>query len=248
MRNYRRYDELGLEYLRTRRPDPRIAARIDAALGAAQTVVNVGAGTGNYEPHGRSLVAVEPSLVMIAQRAPGSAVVVRAVAENLPFKDSTFSASMALWTVHHWANPIRGISELRRVGRKIIIVCGSVKLNELWLTRDYFPSMAKARRPEIQPEVLLERLGGNGRIEAIPIPRDCTDGFGEAHWARPEAYLMPEVQLGTSAFRLLPSDELKRGLAKLRSDLEAGRWDARNEFLRDLEEFDCGLRMIVATH
>jgi hypothetical protein len=62
------YDRIGVGYSEIRRPDPRIAAHIEAALGDARTVLNVGAGTGSYEPTDREVTAVEPSAEMIAQR------------------------------------------------------------------------------------------------------------------------------------------------------------------------------------
>jgi SAM-dependent methyltransferase len=241
-----RYDRLGVEYHRTRREDPRLAARIHAALGNAHSVVNVGAGTGSYEPRGRMVVAVEPSAVMIAQRPPGAAPAVRATAEAMPFGKHRFDAAMALWTIHHWADPGKGIAELRRVARNVVIVTASGRLNQLWLIRDYFPAIGWWR-PELQPEHIAALLGGNVRIEPLLVPRDCLDGFGEAFWARPEAYLEPRVRAGISAFELLDEAELIPGLQRLRADLRSGIWDARNGNLRQLEEFDCGLRLIIAT-
>ena len=139
-----RYDRIGLTYATTRLPDPRIAARIRAALGDVRTVVNVGAGTGSYEPSELDVTAVEPSDVMIAQRGTKAARVTQASAESLPFDDGAFDAAMAVLTVHHWTDPVRGIAELRRVARKVVIFCGSAAVtNSLWITADYFPSMAR---------------------------------------------------------------------------------------------------------
>lgn len=241
-----RYDRLGAGYQRTRREDPRLSARIHAALGNAHSVVNVGAGTGSYEPPGRAVVAVEPSAVMIAQRPPGAAPTIRAAAEALPFGEHRFDAALALWTIHHWADPGKGLAELRRVARSVMIVTASSRLNQLWLIRDYFPAIG-LRRPEIQPEHIAALLGGTVRIEPFPVPRDCLDGFGEAFWARPEAYLDPRIRAGMSAFGLLDEAELRPGLQRLRADLRSGSWDARNGHLRHLGELDCGLRLIIAT-
>ena len=116
------YQNIGSSYSGVRRPDPRIQRLILAALGDAKSVVNVGAGTGNYEPTDRQVVAVEPSLAMIVQRMPGAAPSVRAVAEALPFGDRTFDAAMAILTLHHWANLACGLSELRRVARRQVIL------------------------------------------------------------------------------------------------------------------------------
>jgi SAM-dependent methyltransferase len=242
-----RYDRLGVGYLQTRREDPRLVARIHAGLGNARSVVNVGAGPGAYEPRGLAVVAVEPSAVMIAQRPAGAAPAVRAAAEALPFGQQQFDAAMALWTIHHWADPGQGIAQLRRVARSALIVAASERLNQLWLTRDYFPAMTRARRPEIQPNRIAALLGGNVRIEPFPVPRDCLDGFAEAFWARPEAYLDSRIRAGMSAFRLLDDAEISLGLQQLQADLRSGAWEARHGNLRQLGEFDCGLRLIIAT-
>ncbi len=241
-----RYDSIGRSYRHTRREDPRLAASIHAALGSARAVVNVGAGTGSYEPRHLAVIAVEPSAVMIAQRPLGSAPVVRAVAEALPVRACGADAAMALWTIHHWADPARGLAELRRVARTVVVVAPSVRLNELWLSSEYFPAMGRARRPDIQPERIAEALGGNARIEPLLVPRDCTDGFGEAFWARPEAYLDPRVRAGMSAFTLLTPAEIEPGLRRLAADLRSGAWDARHGHLRTQAQLDCGHRLIIA--
>jgi SAM-dependent methyltransferase len=241
-----RYDRWGIGYHRTRREDPRLAARIYAALADAYSVVNVGAGTGSYEPRDRNVLAVEPSEVMISQRPPGAAPVVRAVAEVLPFADGSFDAGMALWTIHHWSDSDRGLAELRRVARRIVIVTASSVTSQLWLTADYWPAMARDRRPELQPETIAVKLGGNVRIEPLPLPRDCVDGFGEAYWARPEAYLDPELRAGMSCFQRLEKADLEEGLERLEADLRSGAWDARHSHLRRIDELDCGHRLIVA--
>jgi SAM-dependent methyltransferase len=239
------YDDVGRSYRQTRRADPRLAARIHAALGSARTVVNVGAGTGSYEPDWLAVAAVEPSAVMIAQRPAGSAPVVRAVAEALPFADRSFGAGLALWTIHHWTDPMRGLAELRRVADRVVVLAPSVLLNQLWLT-SYFPAMAAARRPEIQPRQIAAALGGRTRVLPVPVPRDCLDGFGEAYWGRPEAYLDPEVRAGMSAFSLLSAAETEPGLRRLAADLESGAWDASHGHLRRRAELDCGHRLIIA--
>ena len=146
-------------------------------------------------------MAVEPSAVMIRQRPRQAASAVRATAEALPFRTKSFDTAMALWTIHHWTEPSAGIAELRRVADSVVIVAASTRLNDLWLTSDYFPAMARTRRPEIQPEHLAAELGGSVRIEPLPLPRDCADGFGEAFWGRPEAYLDPHIRAGMSSIR-----------------------------------------------
>lgn len=242
-----RYDQIGMGYHLTRREDPRLAVRIHAALGDARSVVNVGAGTGSYEPTDRRVIAVEPSEVMIAQRPRDAAPVVRAVAEALPFADRSFDAGMALWTIHHWTDPVRGVAELRRVARRVLIVAvaGTV-MNQLWLTADYWPGMARDRRPDIQPEVIAAQLGGRVHSEPLPLPRNCLDGFGEAYWARPEAYLDASLRAGMSCFQRLEPAELELGLEQLAADLRSGDWDARYGHLRHTNELDCGHRLVVA--
>lgn len=241
------YDRIGVSYGERRRPDPYIAAQLNAALGDAATIVNVGAGAGSYEPTDRRVVAVEPSEVMLAQRPASAAPAVRAIAEALPFPDRSFDAAMAILTVHHWAEAGRGLAELRRVARRIVIMSTlAERINQLWLTAEYFPGSARARSPDLQPDKIAAALGGSVRIVPLLVPRDCTDGFGEAYWARPEAYLDPGVRAGMSACSLLEPGEVEAGVARLRADLASGRWDERHGHLRDLPHFDTGHRLIIA--
>ncbi len=242
------YDTIGAGYARIRRPDPRIAARLHAALGAARTVVNVGAGAGGYEPADRTVVAVEPSEVMVRQRPPGAAPVVRARAEALPFADDAFEAGMAVLTVHHWADPRRGLAELRRVARGPVAVLtfDEAVTDESWLVRDYAPEVASgAAGPVPAPGEIAARLGG-GTVEPVPVPADCTDGFLLSFWNRPEAVLDPAARAATSGFALLPAVVQERIVAALAADLRAGRWDARHGHLRALDAYDAGLRLVVA--
>ena len=241
------YDTIGTTYQRTRRADPRLERRIRAAVGDATFVVNVGAGTGSYEPDDCAVVAVEPSMVMINQRPEACAPVVRAAAESLPFKDQCFDVAMALWTIHHWTDLRRGLEELRRVAARVVIVTASKVMNELWLTNDYWPEMARQRRDEIQPQAVINVLGTSARIEPLPLPRDCTDGIGEAFWARPEAYLDPQVRAGMSCFQRLDQADVDRGMDRLATDLRSGEWDRRYGHLRNMDEFDCGHRLIVTS-
>jgi SAM-dependent methyltransferase len=233
-------------YTRVRREDPRIAARIRAALGDARTVLNVGAGAGAYEPADLDVTAVEPSEVMRAQRPPGAAPVVDASAEALPFPDDSFDAAMAVLTDHHWADHAQGLAELRRVaGRRLLFTWDEDTALDSWLVRDYFPGFARFSRPTRPIKGMLDRLGG-GRIEVVPIPHDCEDGFFHAYWRRPAAYLDGEVRAGISVFSLLPPDEVEEGLARLSADLESGDWQRRNAGLLELEELDLGYRLVVA--
>ena len=196
------YDRLGKGYAAIRRPDPRVAALIQRALGDAGSVVNVGAGTGSYEPTDRRVVAVEPSAVMLRQRPRMSAPAVQAVAEALPFRDRSFDASMGIFTVHHWADQTEGLAELQRVARRrIVIVTSDPEIEQFfWLNEFYFPALTRLDRDRVMgPEALLDRLGP-GKVIPVPVPHDCEDGFCSAYWRRPEAYLDPKVRAGISYF------------------------------------------------
>jgi SAM-dependent methyltransferase len=245
------YDRIGRLYRRHRRPDHRITARIERALRDARSVVNVGAGTGSYEPTTRRVVAVEPSAVMVAQRAPEAAPVVRAVAEALPFAAGEFDAALAVLTVHHWRDQAAGLSELRRVSRRQVVLCFDPAVNRAhWLVTDYLPELGdiedgRAPAPAWVADVLGGR-GGRTHIEIVPVPADCTDGFQNAYWRRPEAYLDPGVQACASTLAVLDRAVLDRGLGRLADDLASGAWHARHGDLLGRDEFDGGYRLVVA--
>jgi len=240
------YDELGTTYGRTRVPDPRIQVLIDRALGDAATVVNVGAGTGSYEPVDRDVTAVEPSAVMIAQRAPGAAPCIRASAEALPFADASFDAALAILTVHHWTDLERGVGELRRVARgRIVILTWDPEFgDEFWLTRDYAQASIAYDKERFPPiDRLAALLGPGAVVEPVPVPHDCSDGFCGAFWRRPEAYLDPAVRAGISNLRQL-EEEISAGLERLRRDLAAGAWQARHADLLTADTLDVGYRIV----
>ena len=241
------YDELGSGYANVRRPDPRIAARIEAALGDARTVVNVGAGTGSYEPPSRAVTAVEPSAEMIAQRAPGAAPAVQAGAEELPFEDESFDAAMAVLTAHHWRDLDAGLAEMRRVasGRVVLVTFDPEPLRRLWLVRDYFPAIVGLHADRISSADLAAKLPA-ASCEPIPVARDCTDLFFAALWARPELVLDPEVVRPMWVWNSLPEGVRAAGANRLAADLESGAWEERNGHLRELEELDVGLRLVVS--
>jgi SAM-dependent methyltransferase len=239
------YDEIGIGYRSYRRPDPRIAAAIIRALGEADTVVNVGAGAGSYEPAHRSVVAVEPSLAMIRQRPVGSAPVVQASATHLPFRDAAFAAALAVLTVHHWPHRARGLAELVRVARRrLAILTWDPAFSGFWLVEDYFPAIWEIDRP-IFP-TLDEFRWALGEIEVRPllVPHDCTDGFLGAYWRRPSAYLDPRVRSCISTFSKI--SDVEPGLVRLRRDLEDGTWERRHGHLRSQSELDLGYRLVVA--
>lgn len=243
------YDRIGQGYAAVRRGDPRIAARVDAALGDARSVLNVGAGAGSYEPADREVTAVEPSDVMIAQRAADAAPVVQASAEELPFEDDSFDAAMATITVHHWRDLGAGLAEMARVARRRVVVLSfdPAPLAGFWLV-EYFPRAFEIHSGFMPPlDEIAAALGGEVTVEAVPIPRGCTDGFFFALWDRPELQLDPEVRRASTVWHVMEPERIESGLAELRADLESGRWDERHGHLREqTAELDLGLRLLVA--
>ena len=238
------YDRIGAGYTTTRRADPRIAARIHAALGDARTVVNVGAGTGNYEPTDRDVTAVEPSETMIAQRPPGAAPVVRASAEALPFADHSFDAAMAVLSDHHWRDRPAGLRELRRVARRVVVFTfDPAYVDALWLVPGYLPGFRSL--PGMTLGEIAACLGGVD-VEPVPVPHDCADGFMGAWWRRPDAYLDPRVRASISVFARLSPGEVEDCVARLGEDLASGAWRARHGDLLALDELDLGYRLLVA--
>ncbi|MGQ0825806.1 MAG: class I SAM-dependent methyltransferase [Actinomycetota bacterium] len=209
--------------------------------------MNVGAGTGNYEPSDRMVVAVDPSRTMLTQRAHGAAPAVLGVAEALPFADATFDVALAILTVHHWPDLERGLSELRRVAPRQVLFCFDVAtVHELWLY-EYFPEIAKIETERTAPDTaqIAQHLHVV-RIDPVPIPADCVDGFGGCYWNRPEAYLDRTVQEGMSCLAQLDKDARARGTERLRHDLASGVWDARHGHLRTMGECDIGYRVLTA--
>jgi SAM-dependent methyltransferase len=242
------YEEIGRSYSRTRREDPRIAAEIASCLGSARSVVNVGAGTGSYEPGDRVVVAVEPALEMVRQRRGGrTRRVVRGVAEELPFPDGAFDAGMAVLTVHHWAEPEIGLRELRRVSRRqVVVFFEPLRMHDFWAL-DYFPEALQLPSEQDPPgEEAMRAALPVQEVRPLLVPHDCSDGFGAAFWARPEAYLDPQVQAGMSWLALLTPEARQRGSERLASDLASGAWDRRHGQLRDLATYDGGYRIAIA--
>jgi SAM-dependent methyltransferase len=241
------YDTIGTTYTATRRTEPRIAAQVWAALGDARTVLNVGAGTGSYEPTDRQVLAVEPSAVMRSQRPASAAPCVAATAERLPFADQSFDAAMAFATIHHWPDPIVGLREMRRVARRVVVFTHETSdagwRDRFWLTRDYLPEVADllVGRPS-----LTELARAIGAVtEPVLIPWDCADGFFEAYWRRPEAYLDENVRRGVSVWAKVGPDAEQRAVRSLRDDLASGRWSERNRDLVDLDAAELGLRLLI---
>jgi SAM-dependent methyltransferase len=242
------YDTIGSSYTVTRRTEPRIAARVWAALGDAQTVLNVGAGPGSYEPCDRVVIAAEPSALMRAQRPADAAPCVAAAAESLPFEDQSFDAAMAFSTIHHWQDPIAGLREMRRVARRVVVftfdASDSAWRRQFWLTRDYLPEVADHLVGWPPLTELASSIGA--RSEPVPIPWDCADGFFEAFWRRPEAYLDESIRRGISIWTKVGPDAEQRVVRSLRADLASGRWAERNRDLLGLDAAELGLRLLIA--
>lgn len=239
------YDAIGRSYSTRRRPDPRLAAHLDALIGSDATVLNVGAGTGSYEPIRSGVVAVEPSSVMLSQRPPSAAPAVRAIAEVLPFQDQAFDVVLAVLTVHHWNDQRRGLEECARVAKdRVVILTWDPDAEGFWLVSDYFPEILAIDRRVFPSMKLLRAVFGRIDVQPFAIPCDCVDGFLGAYWQRPEAYLDNEVRAGISAFSRLAN--IGPQLQRLERDLASGNWERRNAELRNRSELDIGYRFVVA--
>lgn len=239
------YDRIGRDYSGQRCTDPRIAARIWEALGDAYTVLNVGAGSGSYEPPDRRVTAVEPSEVMRAQRPAGAAPCIAASAEALPFANQSFDAAMAVLSDHHWPDPVAGLREMQRVARRVVVFQWDNELvPRFWLVRDYLPEFAGVAEEHPSLHERAEAIGARKR--SIPIPWDCVDGFFYAYWRRPAAYLQDEVRRGTSVWARVGNPAEERAVAALSADLASGRWEQRNAELLDLQEAELGARLLIA--
>ncbi|MEP7453949.1 class I SAM-dependent methyltransferase [Phyllobacterium sp. SB3] len=241
------YGVIGAGYTRYRQPEPFIARFIRSELGAAKTVLNVGAGAGSYEPVDLNVTAIEPSASMRSQRPPTLSSAIDAVAENLPFGAASFDASMASFTVHQWQDLEKGLGEMRRVTRGPVLVlsCDPAELEQFWLNA-YAPEAiaVEARRyPSMQR--IINGLGGKGDILPIPIPLNCVDGFGEAYYGRPERLLEPGARLANSAWSFLEESMSRRFVDHLQHDLDTGGWDTRYGHLRTQPYFQGSLRLII---
>jgi SAM-dependent methyltransferase len=242
------YDDLGANYPDFRRADPRIEAKVWEALGDARSVVNVGAGTGSYEPRDREVIAVEPSPLMIAKRPAGAAPAIEGVAEALPLGDRSVDAAMATLTIHHWNGLAKGLAEMRRVARKriVLLTIDAEKNAEIWTLAEYFPE-AMALEEEAMPSIsLLQESLPGATVEIVPMPSRCRDEFTSALWDRPELFLEPATLRASSLWHRLDPEVIERGQEHLRADLESGRWDERHGRLRTLPELDIGLRLVTA--
>ncbi len=238
-----KYDSIGINYAELRRPEPRIAAVIHQALGPARTVLNVGAGTGSYEPTDRQVTAVEPSAEMIGKRGPDAAKAIQASADDLPFDDGAFDAAMAILTIHHWSDKQAGLREIRRVTRGPIVLLTFDPAHRPWLT-DYLPQLVALDEKQMPSLSDYARWLGPVEITPVPVPHDCRDGFLYAYWRRPEAYLDARIRTGSSSFWAIANAEA--GLQRLQQDIESGEWQRRYGELMELDAYDAGYRLVVA--
>ena len=241
------YESIGRTYTSTRRPDPRIAAQVADALGDAARVLNVGAGPGNYEPSDRTVIALDPSTTMLRQRPDEAASAVQGVAGDLPFRDNAFDAVMGTFTLHHWPDLGRGLAEARRVApRQVFLTFEPYFAFTLWVL-EYFPEILDLPQERNAPTLDDVRSHLAVReVRTVQVPADCSDGFGGAFWARPEAYLDPEVQAGMSMFAVLDPGLRTAGTERLRESLNSGDWDARFGHLRSMPSMDVGYRLVIA--
>ena len=238
------YDTIGCGYAGIRKPDPRIAETLRRALADADSVVNVGAGAGSYEPLDQNVVAVEPALTMIAQRPARSAPVVQATAMSLAFRRDSFDTALAILTVHHWPDKALGFRELRRVARRrVVVLTWDPAAPGFWLT-DYFPEILEIDRPLFPAITDFEHAFGGVTAGTVWIPHDCSDGFLGAYWRRPAAYLDARVRGAISTFSKL--SDVGPGLGRLSADLDSGEWRRKYGKLLESTEIDVGYRLIVA--
>ena len=246
-----RYDTIGQGYSRNRREDPGFRALIHAALADARTVMNVGAGAGAYEPSDRHVIAIEPSDVMAAQRPGNLAPAICASAGSIPLRDRSVDAAMAILTLHHWDEEReKGVRELRRVARGAVVLLtydASVSAS-MWLMADYLSEViALDQRIFPPPQQLAQWLGGNVRIETVPIPRDSPDWMLGSFWAHPERVLNANARAATSGFARMPGAVVERVVSEISRDLASGLWEQRHGYLRNMDALDVGLRLVVAT-
>jgi SAM-dependent methyltransferase len=242
------YERYGQHYSSVRRPDPHIAAAVRRALGEADSLINVGAGAGSYEPDDIEVTAVEPSASMRSQRPPHLVTALDAVAEDLPFPDDAFAAALASVTIHQWPDLDRGLSEIRRVtrGPVIILTFEPIALGEFWLA-EYAPELMECESARMPPiDRVLASLGGRASVDLVPLTADCTDGFAEAFFGRPEAFLDERVRRSQSAWGFIGPKIEERSVGALRTALDDGSWDRRHGGLRTLAEYPGSLRLIAA--
>jgi SAM-dependent methyltransferase len=240
------YDAIGKGYALQRSADPRIAAQIQAALGNASSLVNIGAGAGSYEPSDCMVIAVEPSQAMLEQRREHHAHLVRGISSPLPLRSNSVDAALAVLTVHHWPNRLAGLCEMRRVSRgPVVALTWDPAAADFWLA-DYFPRLIEIDRKIFPGKHEFEAAWGELNWQNVPVPADCQDGFLAAYWARPQLYLNAAIRAAMSSFGKLARPEIDAGLSALAEALRSGAWQARHQSLLSLPELDTGYRIAVS--
>ncbi len=245
------YDTIGRGYLAHRRPDPRwaavIADHLSASVDAEGLVVNVGAGTGSYEPTHCAVLAVEPSGVMVAQRPAGAAPVVRASASALPLRSGSAVAVLAILTVHHWDDPVAGLAELCRIApQRFVLAIDFDAHADFWLLEEYLPDVGDhTRRCGPAADEIAVAIGATASVPLL-VPRDMQDGVLGAYWCRPEAYLDPGVRANCSGLALADPAVVARGIDRLNADLANGAWYERHADFDHSDAVDLGYRLLVA--
>jgi SAM-dependent methyltransferase len=241
------YDTIGRGYVAHRRAEPTWEAELARHLSGSRRVVNVGAGTGSYEPAGCEVVALEPSAVMIGQRPAAAAPVVRASSAALPLPDGSADAVLAVNTVHHWDDWAAGLAELCRVApRRVVLAIDFEQHARFWLLSDYLPEVRDhtlACRPGAS--TIADAIGAT-EMHVLGVPRAMQDGVMGAYWCRPEAYLDPTVRANCSGLALADAAAVTRGVAALEADLASGAWHERHADLDMLESVDLGYRLVVS--
>ena len=243
------YETIGVGYSVGRRPDPRWQEAIDSVIGDAKRVINIGAGTGSYEPSERAVIAVEPSELMVSQRPKSESLVVMAAAENVPIVSGWADLTMTMLSLHHWTDWRAGVSEMRRLASRRLVLTYDPEFHaSFWLLRDYLPEVAaseRTRTPKV--EDIADALGDDIEIITLEVPWDCIDGVLPANWRRPAAYLDPQVRACSSGLAQADQRVVERAVQELAKDLDSGAWEQRNDELLAMNSFDAGFRLIVSS-
>ena len=154
---------------------------------------------------------------------------------------------MATVTIHQWPDPAAGLHEMRRVtaGPVVVLTFDPSLLDRLWLM-DYVPELldAEARRYPTIPD-LVACLGPHTEVLPVPVPFDCVDGFTEAFYGRPEAFLDSGVRRAQSAWSFVDPRVEARFVGRLSEDLASGRWDERYGQLRRQPAYDGAVRLVI---
>jgi SAM-dependent methyltransferase len=239
------YDKIGQTYTGRRQSDPRIAASIQSAIDGCDAILNVGAGTGSYEPPCGCVIALEPSITMIAQRPAGAASAVQGRAEALPFPDRSFDAVLGVLTVHHWKDQEKGFAECARVARsRVVFLTIDIDVCARFWLFDYFPDLLRIDRRIFPSLERFRKAFGSIEVKNVPIPADCRDGFLCAYWKRPREYLDPAVRASISTFSKI--QDIDSRLASLEDDIDSGIWDRQYSGILPFDEFDLGYRVVTA--